>query len=156
MRLLRFVGRSLPVRNTRIEFGFCIFLACALLLVPFRLVIAWLLAITIHESFHYLAMIFMGVKVNGFKLTSRGVKLYTAPMEEYQECICALAGPLGGFLLLLLKRWMPCAALCGFVQSCFNLLPIYPLDGGRAIRSLFVMLRNNIGIEKYLANKANK
>lgn len=50
-----------------------------------------------------------------------------------REVLCALAGPLGGFLLLFLLHSAPRIALCAFVQSVCNLIPVYPLDGGRAL-----------------------
>ena len=55
-------------------------------------------------------------------------------MEPVQEALSALAGPAGSFLMLLLCRVFPEAALWGTVQGLFNLLPVYPLDGGRVLR----------------------
>ena len=53
-----------------------------------------------------------------------------------QEFFCALTGPLGGLCLLPFLRWIPRIAICAGVQSLYNLLPVYPLDGGRALRCI--------------------
>ena len=51
-----------------------------------------------------------------------------------------MAGPAGGFMLLLLKRAFPALAICGFLQSAFNLIPVYPLDGGSVLYALFTLI----------------
>ena len=51
-----------------------------------------------------------------------------------QELLCAMAGPVGGMFLLFLGKWYPELALCALAQSCYNLIPVYPLDGGRILK----------------------
>ena len=60
----------------------------------------------------------------------------TASMSPVREAICALAGPLGSFSLLLISEYFPEAAVCGLIQGAYNLIPIFPLDGGRVVRFL--------------------
>ena len=144
------------MRNIRVEFGFYLFLACGALLLPIKLLFAWLLAVAVHEVFHLLVLRCFRVQIFSFRITSRGAVIETEPLPGYKECICALAGPLGGLLLLLLRRWLPFTAICGLLHSCYNLIPIYPLDGGRAVRSGLIWARNLKASEKYLANKRNK
>ena len=51
-----------------------------------------------------------------------------------RELLAVLAGPAGSLLLLSLYRVLPRVAVCAAVQGFYNLLPIEPLDGGRALR----------------------
>ena len=114
-----------------------------MLLVPTKLVLAWGIAVAVHELSHYLALKFFCVDVNGICISAAGIQMNIGEMSVVQELVCALAGPMGGLCLLLFSKWLPCTAVCGFVQSVFNLLPIYPLDGGRALLCMFRKLFGN-------------
>ena len=61
-------------------------------------------------------------------------------MSPGRELICILAGPAASLLLLCLARIFPRVAICGLIQGCYNLLPIAPLDGGRALHCLLSLL----------------
>ena len=117
-----------------ISAGGCIFLALMLLCVPLKWIAAAVLAAFIHECFHYLAIKLCAGSVDGIRMGAEGMRMHIAPMSEGKELICALAGPAGGFLLLFVSKWFPRTALCGVIHSFYNLLPLYPLDGGRALR----------------------
>lgn len=62
-----------------------------------------------------------------------------------KEAVCAYAGPLGALLLLFFTRQLPRTAICVLVQSIYNLLPVFPLDGGRGLGCL---LRKLLGEDR--------
>ena len=124
----------------RISGGFCILMAMMLLLVPMRWLLAFLVAATVHEACHYGAIALCTGKTVQLRLYSFAAHLSLPEMPRGREVVCALAGPAGSFALLLLSRWMPRVALCGAMQAVYNLMPIYPLDGGRALRSGLLLL----------------
>lgn len=111
-------------------------LALLILLLPLKWIVAALLAAVIHELSHFLAVKACGGRLRGFSVGMGGAVMETDPMSPGKELLCILAGPTGGLSLLLLVRWFPRLAVCGAMHSVYNLLPIYPLDGGRAIRCL--------------------
>lgn len=110
-------------------------MALAVLVLPMNWMAAVFLAGCFHELCHYLVLRLCGVRVFGVTLDIGGAKMDTAPMEEREMLLCALAGPLGSFLLVLMLGYFPRLALCGLAQGLYNLLPIYPLDGGRILRN---------------------
>lgn len=133
--------------------GFLIQLATAVLLLPFDWIVAWLFAAAFHEFCHYITLRSCGVRVYSIQIGFSGAIIETDAMLPKQELLAALAGPFGGFLLLLLLRIFPRIAICALLQSLFNLIPLHPFDGGRALRALFSCLRAKALPEKPLANK---
>lgn len=127
-----------PAENIEIHISAWFFLSLAMLimLLPIYWVVAVLLAALIHEIFHALAVLCLGGRIEGFYVGGRGAVLITESMSGIRECICAFAGPLGSFLLILLSKWFPRLAVCGLVHGLYNLLPLFPFDGGRILRGL--------------------
>lgn len=110
--------------------------ALLLLTLPLNWLLAAIIAACWHETCHALAVVLCGGKIWGLHLKGTGVQMEVSPLNRWQTLLCALAGPCGSFLLLLLAPWFPRLALCGLGQGAFNLLPVSPLDGGRAMVSL--------------------
>ena len=111
------------------------FLMGALLLLTLPL--PWLAAAGaaagIHEAGHLLVIRLLGADARKIQVGPTGAKIHTAFSEPWREFLCAAAGPTASLLLLLVAKLFPRIALCGFVQGLYNLLPIYPLDGGRML-----------------------
>ena len=120
----------------------CIVLAVIVLVVPLRWLLAAMLASAVHELSHWFALRLCHVRIYSITVGLFGAKIETEAMSEFKESVCAAAGPLGGVLLVLFFRWFPEVAICALFQTCYNLLPVYPLDGGRVAFSMLRLLRN--------------
>lgn len=112
--------------------GFFIGIAIAVLLIPVNWLLAWFAAATMHELGHYIGICLCGCKMKEIKLLWNGI-LMKAEIHTRYEAICALLGPVLGALLISLYRWFPRVAICAFVQTFVNLLPLFPMDGGRVL-----------------------
>ena len=111
-------------------------MAILLLMIPLRWILAAFLAAGFHELGHCLAVELLGGTILEANVSARGAKLRAAPMSPERELLCVLAGPAVSVALFGLRRLFPRIAVCALIQGVFNLLPIYPLDGGRAVRCL--------------------
>lgn len=115
---------------------FCVSVALLVLLLPLQWAVAWLFAAAVHEACHYLALRACKVQVYAVNVGLGGAVMQTGALYQKLELLCAAAGPMGGFCLLCFIKIYPELALCGLIQSIYNLLPILPLDGGRILQSL--------------------
>lgn len=113
---------------------FCIEWAFLILLLPFRWLMGWFLAAMWHEICHIVAVYAVGGHIYSLSIGPTGARMEATAMCAWKECFCIMAGPTGGLLALLSARWMPELALCALGFSLFNFLPVYPLDGGRALQ----------------------
>lgn len=114
--------------------GFCVMLALMLLLVPLQWLLAGIFAAAFHELCHYAAIRALSAGCGRVRLNSFAAQLPLPEMSRGREALCALAGPLGSLCLLPLAHIFPRVSVCAAMQLAYNLLPIYPLDGGRALQ----------------------
>lgn len=99
---------------------------------------ALLTAAAVHEIGHWTCLKWMHVPVYGFTVAISGPVLHCGEASNcFGQMAAALSGPVAGIALWAALRavWPMCAGLSLFL-SLVNLLPIYPLDGGRAIRAV--------------------
>ena len=134
------MARRCPV-SFSLSPGCCLLGALALLILPLGLLLTAICAAAIHECCHLLALRLCGVPVLQMRVGIGSAVIQTAPLSPPQELLCALAGPAGSLACLLLARPFPLLALCGLIQGLYNLLPIFPLDGGRIIRAAVLIIR---------------
>lgn len=109
-------------------------MALMVLILPLKWCLAVVLAAVFHELCHITAVRLCGGDICASSIGTSGAIIETNSMSDGKALLCVLAGPAGGFLLLVFARWIPRIALCAAMQSAYNLLPLSTLDGGRALQ----------------------
>ena len=132
----------------RITAGAYLLGAICVLMLPTNWLFGWLAAVTVHEAGHLAALFCCRAAVKKIMVGLRGVTISTGYITPEQELVCAAAGPFCSLMLLPFAARFPVTALIGLVQGSFNLLPIYPLDGGRMLRAIMEILRKRRSLRK--------
>ena len=108
----------------------------------------FLAAMTVHELAHAAVLLLLGGRIESVRLSFAQVELRTGLLSDRTELWSTAAGP--GINLLcgwLFRQWMPAFAAVSLLLALFNLLPVWPLDGGRLLRTLFRMRWGAAGVD---------
>lgn len=124
----------------------------------------------IHELGHLLAGLIMGMKPEKIEIMPFGVsisfkinvkeynmKIKKANILEIKKIMVALAGPVTNFIIILIACNLNFNMVrniliiyINFLIMIFNLLPIYPLDGGRILKGILHIVKGKRKAEKYI------
>lgn len=146
-------------------------------------ILSLFLCVTLHELGHALAARRFGILTKDITLYPIGgvAQLEKMPEKPQQELVVALAGPAVNFLITLLlipvllnftwdidenakvliigpSNFLPMLGILNVWLALFNLIPAFPMDGGRVLRALLAMRMDRVkatqiaaGIGKLLA-----
>ena len=116
---------------------------CVMAWIDRSICISFAASVIIHEIGHLLVLKLMGISVRKVQLRLSGARIDSVFLDYRKEILCAAAGPSANLLFawIILHRWPKIAAI-SILLATANLLPIYPMDGGRLVRSgLMLMCR---------------
>lgn len=119
-----------------------------ILTVPVKWILSAVFAVMIHEMGHAFAIILAGGKIHSLQVKTYGIIMDVSSLSLDREVICGLAGPIASLSLLFLSRWLPLISVCGLIQGIFNLLPVYPLDGGRVLYAIVYMIAGEEAVNR--------
>lgn len=127
-----------PPCKIQVSGGFVLLAAWFVLANGWEPLVTVLGAALVHEAGHWLVLRRLGARVTGVRLSALGAAMETdsGRLSYGGELAAVLAGPAANFLAALALtaggRW-PAAVGANLVLCAFNLLPVRPLDGGRAL-----------------------
>ena len=124
----------------------------------------------IHETGHLITGLLMGMKPEKLEIMPFGISVsFKIKPQEYnkkikkgnyleiKKIIVAIAGPLTNFIIIAIASKIKMGitqylmiTYTNFLIMIFNLLPIYPLDGGRILKSILHIYFGKRKAEKYI------
>ena len=125
----------------------------------------------IHELSHLICGALLGFKADVFKImpfgfciefktdcTDYNKKIKKSNMLSLKKIIISLAGPLMNFLIIILGLLLELdnnIIYANLLILLFNLIPIYPLDGGRILKNILKIFIGNRKANVYINTISN-
>ena len=135
----------------KVKFGisFLLLIIVCVVIGNFLLLINYLLALTLHELAHLFVATKYGYSLKQFNINIFGVSIELNEKISDKDCFAInIAGPIFNLMLCVMclaLYWLIPATfnylnlfcISNLVLAVFNLIPVYPLDGGKIFRSMF-------------------
>jgi len=101
-------------------------------------------ALLLHEGAHFIMARMLGCHILQVKLLPYGCRMEIGELNSpWDELMIALSGPVCSFICFMGCKFIPGGAefaKANMYIALINLLPAFPLDGGRALNSFFTMI----------------
>ena len=145
----------------RIKINIQIFAIIIILILTKQIEIyAWLMLFAlIHEIAHMITGIVLKLRPRMLKIEPFGIGIIFEGFKntEKNKILIALAGPMTNILIAVLFSFIKTRAQTLIINSnillaIFNLIPIYPLDGGRILKAI-IAINSKTGKEDDISNK---
>ncbi|MBC8390593.1 MAG: site-2 protease family protein [Actinobacteria bacterium] len=143
-----------------------------LTLITIVTVILFFISVLIHEMSHSLVARRKGTPVERITLFLFGgmAQIEKEPETPYSELIMAIAGPAASFVvaaifgviwfftknIAFVREPVKYLAIINIVLGVFNMLPGYPLDGGRVLRSIIWKVTGNLERATFIASTVGR
>lgn len=125
----------------------------------------------IHELAHLICGLFLGFEPDTLKIMPLGFgiqfktkvkdynkKILKSNVLSFKKIIIALAGPVINCIIAvigILNHFNSNIVYANILLALFNLIPIYPLDGGRIIKNMLKLFCGNRKAIQYMNNISN-
>ena len=144
-----------------IGFPFAAVLSLMLLLDESATAITALICCILHETGHLLCLFAMSAPPDRVELGAFGMRIEksAAPLSYKEETAAALAGPAVNFVLALIffvlcrarnADYLSGAVALNLCAGIFNMIPVEPLDGGRALKNALLIRFDEQRTEKII------
>jgi len=137
---------NFKIGRVRIKISFLFFAMLTLLFAVDKNAIALIAVISaaLHEFGHIIALYFFKSQPEEIAFGVFGIRIQQNKrlLSEFKEAVVVCCGPLVNVILFILffianfvfkKEWLMTICAVNLVIGVFNLLPIFPLDGGRIL-----------------------
>ena len=110
----------------------------------------------IHEVGHLICGLILGLKPKTIKIMPMGLSILfkNEQLKWWKELLVCIAGPIVNFFIALITYNIKAQYLIIYTNiliGVFNLLPVIPLDGGRAIKAILKRLLCYKKANKYIS-----
>ncbi len=136
------------MKKFKVSLSFLLLVLICIIFKNFNVLINYLLALSLHELAHLFIAKARGYSLKTIKLDMFGLAVdLNEKIDDNDQFAINIAGPICNFLICVLclaTYWLfPISYIylntfcfCNLVIAIFNLLPVYPLDGGKVFRAL--------------------